>query len=103
MANEDYGEFLTTPQVAVLLGYNQVTLRRWRTKNKEAGEIRYGPPYEIRGGRVLYPKRGFYTWCSQVRVVGGVPRMNLPVTAAPAFAVALQQRSAVKEADDVQA
>lgn len=84
MAHEDYGErcdFFTTPQVAVMLGVHVVTVRKWRTKNKDVGCIKFGPPYEFRGANVVYPKVGFRTWCSQVAMVDGVPRINLPVSA----------------------
>ena len=71
-------DFFTDVQIAKMLGYNPVTLRQWRVKNKKLGEVRYGPPYEIRGGSVVYPKKAFREWCAGVQVVGGVPRVNLP-------------------------
>jgi hypothetical protein len=72
-------EFFTDVQIAKMLGYNPVTLRQWRVKNKKLGEVRYGPPYEIRGGNVVYPKKSFREWCAGVKVIGGVPHVNLPV------------------------
>lgn len=77
---EDYGEFFTDEQVARMLGKHPVTVRKWRTKNKDLGVIQYGPPYEFRGHNVVYPKSQFYEWCAKVQVVDGVPRMNLPVS-----------------------
>ena len=71
----------TDVQVARMLGIHPVSVRRWRVKNGRAGCIKYGPPYEYRGYNVVYPVDKFRAWCAQVRVVGGVPRMNLPVTA----------------------
>lgn len=100
MVNEDYGEFFTDRQVASLLGYNPVSLRRWRVKNKLAGAIVYGPPYVLRASRVLYPKQLFWQWCSKVKVEGGVPKMNLPVTADPHLVEELEQLSTVKEVAD---
>ena len=97
MVNEDYGEYFTDRQVATMLGYNPVTLRRWRVKNKQAGGIKYGPPYEFHGARVLYPKAGFYTWCRNVRVINGVPHINAPITADPAIKSGQPQRETVKE------
>ncbi len=72
--------FFTDLQVAALLGRNPVTVRKWRVKNKEAGCIKFGPPYEYRGPNVVYPKDKFAAWCKQVRMVNGVPCMDMPVT-----------------------
>lgn len=72
--------FLSDEQVARQLGVHPVTVRRWRAKNKKAGCIKFGPPYEFRGPNVVYPKSTFSEWCRAVRVVDGVPRMNLPVS-----------------------
>lgn len=74
-------KFFTDVQVAAMLGLNPVTVRKWRAKNKKLGLIKYGPPYEFRGPNVVYPKDRFSTWCSQVQMVGGVPRVNLPISA----------------------
>lgn len=63
-----------------MLGLNPVTLRKWRTKNKKLGVIKHGPPYEFRGHNVFYPEDKFRAWCSQVRMVNGVPNMNLPIS-----------------------
>lgn len=82
-------------QVARMLGVNPVTVRRWRTKNKAAGCIKYGPPYEYHGANVMYPAPAFSAWCSQVRMVGGVPRINLPISAS----VNLPQRVALEAGD----
>lgn len=68
-------------QIARMLGVNPVTVRQWRVKNKRAGCIKYGPPYEIHGGDVVYPKEQFRQWCATRAVVGGVPQLNLPATA----------------------
>lgn len=74
-------DFFTTEQVAIMLGVHPVTVRRWRSFNKDVGAIKYGPPYEYRGARVVYPKERFRSWCGQVTKVDGVPRINLPITA----------------------
>lgn len=71
----------TDTQIARMLGVNPVTVRQWRVKNKKAGEIKHGPPYEIRGNAVVYPKPGFRAWCAAVKVEGGVPITNLPPSA----------------------
>ena len=68
-------------QIARMLGVNPVTVRQWRVKNKRAGCIRYGPPYEIHNGEVIYPKGAFRAWCQSRTVIGGVPQVNLPVSA----------------------
>lgn len=87
-------DFFTDTQVAAMLGKHPVTIRKWRKKNQLANCIKFGPPYEYRGNNVVYPKAKFRTWCSQVQVVDGVPRINLPVSAnialpaAPAMAAA---------------
>lgn len=65
--------------VALVLGRDVDTIRKWRIKNKEAGRVAYGPPYGINeAGAVLYPKDDFAAWCKRVRMVDGVPRMDLP-------------------------
>lgn len=81
MALDTYPNHFTDLQIAVMLGYHPVTIRNWRKKNKVAGCIKFGPPYEYHGAKVLYPKDKFHQWCTQVTVVDGVPRMNLPVNA----------------------
>lgn len=73
--------FFTDMQIARMLGVNAVTVRQWRVKNKKAGAIKHGPPYEYRGSQVVYPKVKFREWCAAVDVVGGVPRANLPASA----------------------
>lgn len=79
-APEDPGNFFRDTQIAAMLGVNPVTVRQWRVKNREAGRIQYGPPYEYRGRYVVYPKPAFRAWCAAVKVVDGVPHMNLPVS-----------------------
>lgn len=79
MTSPHQSEYFTDAQLARMLGLNPVTLRKWRTKNKKLGVIKYGPPYEFHGPNVLYPAGKFREWCSQVRMVNGVPCMNLPV------------------------
>lgn len=74
-------EHFTDTQIAAMLGFNPVTVRQWRVKNKKAGAIKYGPPYVVKGGNVLYPKEAFRQWCSDVKVIGGVPHTNLPPSA----------------------
>lgn len=74
-------EYFSDAQVAAMLGVHPVTVRKWRVKNTEAGCIKFGPPYEYRGPNVVYPKPDFATWCAQVRMVDGVPRINLPINA----------------------
>lgn len=91
MGREDYGEsteFFTSDQMAAMLGKHPVTLRKWRTKNKELGCIKYGPPYEYRGSAVVYPAVKFRVWCAQVRVIDGVPHINLPISAVVPLPVA---------------
>lgn len=78
-AVEDPG--YTTKQVAFMLGLTDVSVRRWRVKNKQVGMIKYGPPYEYHGAAVVYPKEGFTRWCTQLRMVNGAPHINLPITA----------------------
>lgn len=78
MNNQD--DFFRDTQIAAMLGVNPVTVRQWRVKNKAAGGIKYGPPYEYRGRSVVYPKQAFREWCASVKVVGGVPRLNLLAT-----------------------
>lgn len=68
-------------QIARMLGVNPVTVRKWRTKNKTAGCIKFGPPYEYHGSNVVYRADKFAAWCSQVKMVDGVPRINMPITA----------------------
>lgn len=74
-------DFFSDEQVARMLGLHPVTVRKWRGKNTKAGCIKFGPPYEYHGANVVYPKDQFSAWCGQVKVVGGVPRMNMPVGA----------------------
>lgn len=71
-------EYLTGDQIAQLLGVHPVTVRRWRTKNREAGHFVYGPPYVTHGRRVLYPISEFHEWCAQVELKNGVPQINAP-------------------------
>ena len=71
--------YFSETAVAGLLGRGVETIRKWRTKNKEAGRIAYGPPYGIdESGVVLYPKDDFAAWCACVPFVDGVPRMDMP-------------------------
>lgn len=72
-------QYLTDVQVAAMLGKNPVTVRKWRVKNTKAGCIKFGPPYEYHGHNVAYPKHLFHEWCSAVRVINGVPRINAPI------------------------
>ena len=88
-------DYFTTDQVAVLLGVHTVTVRRWRSWNKDAGAIKHGPPYEYRGSRVVYPKDKFRDWCSQVTKVDGVTRMNLPITSSIPLPADPDQRETV--------
>lgn len=77
------GLYYTTEQVARLLGVTQVSVRRWRCRNKTAGKLVAGPPYEYHGRLVTYPAGPFLAWCRQVRMVNGVIRRKVPVTAQP--------------------
>lgn len=79
MTEPAISQFFTDVQVARMLGKNPVTVRKWRVKNTKVGCIKYGPPYEYHGSNVVYPKDKFSAWCSAVEIVGGVPRMNMPV------------------------
>lgn len=81
MRRDSASAHFTDTQVARMLGMNPASVRRWRVKNKKAGGIKFGPPYEIHGSRILYPKVAFREWCAQVKVVDGVPCMNAPVRA----------------------
>ena len=74
-------DFFTATQVATMLGVHDVTVRRWRSWNAKLGVIKYGPPYEYRGSRVVYPNAAFREWCGQVTDDQGVTRINLPITA----------------------
>jgi hypothetical protein len=74
-------EHFKDTEIARMLGVNPVTVRQWRVKNKRAGALRYGPPYEIHSGEVVYPREQFRAWCQAVKVVGGVPQLNLPTSA----------------------
>jgi len=65
-------------QVATMLGKHPVSLRKWRQKNKKAGRIMFGPPYEKIGGNIAYPKDAFREWVINVEIVNGVPHMNAP-------------------------
>lgn len=96
MATYQNEEYVTDTQIAAMLGYNPVTVRKWRVKNTAAGCIKFGPPYEYRGPKVVYPMSGFRRWCSQVQVVNGVPRTNLPISAT----IELPQQSSVNEVAD---
>jgi transposase len=89
-------DYFVDTEVARMLGVNAVTVRQWRVKNKKAGELRFGPPYEIRGSSVVYPKEKFREWCAAAPVVNGVPRLNLPVTA---DVTAIQQATAKVDQD----
>lgn len=94
--------YFTDSQVAAMLGIHPVTVRKWRGKNKVYGAIKFGPPYEYRGPKVVYPKAAFRTWCSQIRLVDGVPRINLPISATiplPSVPGAVQ-RQTVNEVGD---
>lgn len=102
MVNDDYAEsYYTEAQVAALLGKHPVTVRKWRVKNKQIGLIKHGPPYEFRGHNVVYPKDKFRSWCSQVRVVDGVPRINLPITANVPLPAEADKRPTANEVRDV--
>lgn len=79
MHNDSSGSHFTDVEVARLLGINPASVRRWRTKNKEAGCIKYGPPYEYHGNNVRYPKQQFREWCAAVTVIDGVPHLNFPM------------------------
>lgn len=80
-SSNEQESFYTDVEIAAMLGVHPVTVRKWRKKNVPLGCIKHGPPYEYRGANVVYPKDKFSTWCSQVRIVGGVPRINLPISA----------------------
>lgn len=93
-------DYFTDEQIAVMLGKHPVTVRRWRSLNKQAGAIKYGPPYEYRGSRVVYPKEGFRQWCAQVVKVDGVPHINLPITATIPLPICPEQRQIVTTVND---
>lgn len=77
---------LSSADVAELLGVHPVTVRRWRVRNKEAGHIKEGPPYEYRGRTIVYPTQAFKEWCARTTVVGGVVRANAPPSVVPELA-----------------
>lgn len=77
--------FLTSAEVAQLLGVHPVTVRRWRVRNKEAGYIKEGPPYLIRGRSVAYPTDAFKAWCGESHTVDGVVHANAPASTDPAL------------------
>jgi hypothetical protein len=81
MATDEYPNHFTELQVAAMLGYHPVTIRKWRVKNTNAGCIKFGPPYEYHGRNVLYPKDQYRAWFNHVEVIDGVPRMNAPIKA----------------------
>lgn len=81
MATAEYPNHFTELQVAAMLGYNPVTIRKWRGKNAKAGCIKHGPPYEYHGRFVLYPKAAYRAWFNHIEVIDGVPRMNAPIKA----------------------
>lgn len=96
-------DFFTATQVATMLGVHDVTVRRWRSWNSKLGVIKYGPPYEYRGSRVVYPKAKFRQWCTQLQVVNGVPRINLPVSANIPLPFDPEQRDTAIDAEVVNA
>lgn len=54
-------EFLTSKEVAAMLGIGEQSLRRWRTQGK-------GPPFvKIEGTRVLYERGRLIAWLSDAR------------------------------------
>lgn len=73
-------KYFSDRQVALLLGMRTGSVRRWRQKNKAAGELKYGPPYEYRGANVVYPVEAFRRWCSQTTVKDGVVCWNMPLS-----------------------
>lgn len=77
----NHESFFTDVEIARMLGKNPVTVRKWRTRNTKVGCIKYGPPYEYHGPNVVYPKDKFSAWCTQVKMIGGVPHMNAPIDA----------------------
>lgn len=81
MIDFSYLSSFAASEVALMLGVNRRRLEEWQIKNTQVGAIKYGPPYEYRGPDVVYPKEAFRVWCAQVRRVGGVPRMDLPISA----------------------
>lgn len=70
-------QYLTDVEVAERVGMNPASVRRWRAKNKAAGFIKYGPPYEYHGREVKYPAEGVDAWIAGSSTEGGVVRRNL--------------------------
>lgn len=89
-------EFYTDADIAKLLGVRAGTVRKWRVRNKQAGNRRLGPPYEFYGHRVVYPKAGFEAWVTGTTEQDGVVRHNRPPTAAPDAEVAAEVLVATK-------
>ncbi|OWT55258.1 hypothetical protein CEY11_21345 [Candidimonas nitroreducens] len=75
------GRYYTTTDIAVWLGKHPVTIRSWRVRNAKAGFLKYGPPYEYRDGKVVYPVQAFRDWCAGHEVIDGVVHMALPLSA----------------------
>lgn len=73
--------YLSDIQVAAALGFHPVTLRKWRAKNKQVGEIKHGPPYEYRGVSVVYPEDKFQAWLDARQTIDGVTHYRAPVPA----------------------
>jgi predicted site-specific integrase-resolvase len=55
-------KYLSTKQVADILGISQVTARRWRVEKK-------GPPYQKIGWLCKYEIKAFYKWIEQKCVI----------------------------------
>jgi len=54
-------EFLTSKEVAAMLGIGEQSLRRWRTQGK-------GPPFvKLEGARVVYSRDGLLVWLGDAR------------------------------------
>lgn len=80
----DVDHYLTSDQIAEALGIHPVTVRRWRARNKAAGFHKYGPPFEVRRGRVFYLASAFMVWRELNDLLPVADTPDTPVAATPA-------------------
>ena len=67
--NSNIGEYMTTAQVAGMLGFARVTLEMWRNgKSKDCAPKQKGPPFIKLGRRVIYRRSDVNTWIEGNRV-----------------------------------
>lgn len=61
--NSNKDRYVTTLELAKLVGLHPTTLARWRT-------LRQGPPYTKLGHKVLYRLDAFYSWLDNQERIG---------------------------------